>query len=475
MSGQHGYQLVVIDNGIGGRTTPEAPQGELRKAVIEAVARYAPGSRYVVVDSFARFASTMRDLSRPERIAELGHVGDMTIIAHGGPQGGFHFGDEYVSEAQFSTIREPYDAFARHATIDLLRCVTVGTLGPADTPADRRHRRQVLRAIAASLLPDGGRVGGTADDVEFSSGGGVRLLTPARIGGLWQYVPRGGQYPTTYHSLGLLKRQPQESWAYTTHTLRAGDRVWYLADDYGFSDRGRFTEDVEFLNLDIDFEHLVAGQTIRVPTRAGPRPTLSPPYAAVQREARRPASSGGLTTREPLLRQLGGQVESTPSQPRRAERFGGTIEALDRLQHQAEERERQQRLVQQWQQQLIRRPPSASQYGGPSLLSDLGRHLQSMPPQPPAFTGFGGTMEALDRIQHQAEEREHQQRLVQQWQQQLDRRPFAAGAFGGPSLLAQLGQQFGPMSQPGGAFSGFGGSAYPSSLQMLGTHLGHFG
>jgi len=195
----------------------------------------------------------------------------------------------------------------------------------------------------------------------------------------------------------------------------------------------------------------------------------------VQREARRPTSSGGLTAQEPLLRQLGRQVESTPSQPRWAEGSGETIEALDRLQHQAEERERQRRLLQQWQQQLIRRPPSASQYGGPSLLSDLGRHLQSMPPQPPAFTGFGGTIEALNRLQHQAEERERQQQLVQQWQQQLDRRPFAAGAVGGPSLLAQLGPQFGPMSQPGGAFSGFGGNAYPSSWQMLGTHLAHFG
>ncbi|MCD4664737.1 MAG: hypothetical protein K8R68_05645 [Bacteroidales bacterium] len=65
---------------------------------------------------------------------------------------------------------------------------------------------------------------------------------------------------------------------YIGHTVRSGDRIYYLADDYGFSDRGQFTKEVERLNPGIDFNNLKPGEEVIVPTQID-NPELSTTYA----------------------------------------------------------------------------------------------------------------------------------------------------------------------------------------------------
>jgi hypothetical protein len=61
------------------------------------------------------------------------------------------------------------------------------------------------------------------------------------------------------------------------HKIRYGDRVWYLADDYGYTDRKQFVEDVRALNPGIDFNNLKPRDEIFVPTNVE-NPKLSTPY-----------------------------------------------------------------------------------------------------------------------------------------------------------------------------------------------------
>jgi hypothetical protein len=65
---------------------------------------------------------------------------------------------------------------------------------------------------------------------------------------------------------------------YVSHQIRYGDRVWYLANNYGYQDRNQFTEDVRKLNPGIDFNRLKPGQIINVPSKIK-NPKLSTPYA----------------------------------------------------------------------------------------------------------------------------------------------------------------------------------------------------
>jgi hypothetical protein len=53
---------------------------------------------------------------------------------------------------------------------------------------------------------------------------------------------------------------------YMKHTVHHGDRIWDFADEYGYIDRKRFTEDVRRLNPGIVFSRLMPGQVIYVPT-----------------------------------------------------------------------------------------------------------------------------------------------------------------------------------------------------------------
>jgi hypothetical protein len=80
-----------------------------------------------------------------------------------------------------------------------------------------------------------------------------------------------------------------------SHTIRSGDRIWYLSDDYGYTNRKKFTEDVCKLNPGIDFGLLKPGQIITVPSKIK-TPELSTPYALrihqSQKASTQPRSQG---------------------------------------------------------------------------------------------------------------------------------------------------------------------------------------
>jgi peptidoglycan hydrolase-like protein with peptidoglycan-binding domain len=201
-------------------------EGTLRQAAKKAIANAAPlGSRFLPTEKTGGFddlREKLRELSEPDQIRENGKISDMTIVAHGYAGGVFSLGDDFVTEGKLDEIDGPFDVFADHARIDIVRCAS------STLPIEESDRRSLYRKVGEKLLPRGGRVCGTKNDVEFSWGGGVRLTKPGSGGN----VPLGGSYPTTFHSLEYLKYNPQEceeipgpnESSRVYRTLRYGDR-----------------------------------------------------------------------------------------------------------------------------------------------------------------------------------------------------------------------------------------------------------
>jgi len=424
------YRLYVVDTSIG---------PNLRAAVHKAIDNSAPkGSLLLPATSFQNLTQKLGQLSKQEEIAIRGRISDVTIIAHGGEAGSFHMGRDLVGHTDFDRVKKPFAALAEGAHIDIIRCTALGSQ-PASTPEDRRS---LYKKIGQALLPGGGRVSGTADDVWFSDGGGVLLTHPK--GG--QHVPVGGRYPTQYHSLEVLKRVPQEAEEQVFHRVRGGDRVWYLAQDYGYRNPEDFVREVETLNPGINFKRLQPGQAIKVPTRVGVPAVLSEPYALRQREAMR-------TTFTPIpstLQRLREALERTPGPPPAAAIRGlGTMSVLQRMQREAAERERTQAWLKNVQQQLNRRPPATG-----AFRSQIGQVADQFKPHGMS-TGLGGsgafrsqisllndqlkrtpdvwraptfdTTKTLERIEQDARDRQRTQDWLHRVDNQLNRRP--AGGF----------------------------------------------
>ena len=217
-----GYRLYVIDGSIKPR---------LRDSITKAIKRSVPtGANFtgVVATGFTNLTQELGKLSKPEHIAKHGHITDLIIVAHGDLAGSFNMGrDKMVAHQEFDKLAQPFDAFASRARVHVLRCTSSGLGQSLSTSEDRSS---LYQKIGTKLLPRGGRVGGTINDVEFSAGGGVRLT---RFQG-GNDVPVGGKYPSTFHSLELLLTKPQESvgidW---TYTVRHNDNLTKIARKHG--------------------------------------------------------------------------------------------------------------------------------------------------------------------------------------------------------------------------------------------------
>lgn len=97
---------------------------------------------------------------------------------------------------------------------------------------------------------------------------------------------------------------------FVPHTVRYGDRIWYLADDYGYKDRKRFTQDVRKLNPGIDFNRLRAGQVINVPLKKKRILKLSTPYALRPQVTTRRPSQPTLSSLQWMAKGLGRRPSS---------------------------------------------------------------------------------------------------------------------------------------------------------------------
>jgi len=438
------YRFYVVDSSI---------KGELRESVMQAIRRSAPaGSKYLLATSFKNLTDTLNTLSKPDKIRTLGRIGDMTIIAHGSYAGAFHIGQDVVGHQEWDTIRQPVSAFAERAKVDVIRCTHLGR----SISSTAEDRRSLYRKIALRLLPGGGRVSGCKSDVEFSTGGGVRLTEPVGF----DHMAVGGAYPKGFHSLELLKKKPQETVEITQHKVRYGDRIWYLAPDYGYGNKKKFTEEVNALNPGLDFRKLKPGQSIFVPSRVGVPSKLSTPYALRQRQAMRSTSEQtplkGVSTFDRLRRQL----EATPAPPAGQQRFTAAptptfsmMDTLRRLEKQGREQEQMRQRMQRTREQWNRRPsPGLSTHSATSGIGTLGQrpkstlrllddHLRrtwdsSRPYQPPSFD----TITALGRLEEQARDQQRTRQWLKGVQQQLNRRPGVSTGFGAtqPSTLEVL-------------------------------------
>lgn len=207
---------------------------------------------------------------------------------------------------------------------------------------------------------------------------------------------------------------------YVTHQIRKGDRVYYLAEDYGYSNRKRFTEDVEKLNPGINFGKLMPGQRINVPTKVGVPRTISPPYALTRRNQIRtrtvkPSVRSVLSSTLNVLKKTLAKTHLTAS--RETSPPFNTHDALKRLENQVNA----QRKTQQWLQGLQAR------YGGmqhptggmtKSPLKRLNEHLTRTQNtvsrrHMPTFD----TMSTLEHIEQQARDGMNRQRWLDRIQQ----------------------------------------------------------
>jgi len=219
-----GYRLYVVDGSI---------KPKLRKCITKAIKRSVPkGVSFtgVVATGFANFTKHLGELSKPEHIRKHGHITELIIIAHGDLAGSFNVGrDRMVGHQAFDKLTQPFDAFSSRAQVHVLRCTASGLGQMLSTSSERTS---LYRKIGSKLLPRGGSVSGTINDVEFSTGGGVRL-TRFRKG---KDVPLGGKYPTKFHSLELLLTKPQESTGIDwTYTVRHNDNLTKIARKHGVS------------------------------------------------------------------------------------------------------------------------------------------------------------------------------------------------------------------------------------------------
>ena len=438
------YRFYVVDSSI---------KGELRSAVMQAIHRSAPaGSKYLLATSFKNLTDTLKTISTPEKIRTLGRIGDMTIIAHGSYAGAFHVGQDIVGHQEWDAVRQPFAAFAERAKVDVIRCTHLGR----SISSTEEDRRSLYRKIALRLLPGGGRVSGSKSDVEFSTGGGVRLTEPVGF----DHMAVGGAYPKGFHSLELLKKKPQETVEITQHKVRYGDRIWYLAPDYGYGNKKTFTEEVNALNPGLDFRKLKPGQSVFVPSRVGVPSKLSTPYALRQRQAMRSTSEQTLSKGVSTFDRLARQLEATPAPPASRRRYTAApvptfsmMDTLKRLEKQGREQEQMRRRMQRTQEQWNRRPAlGLSTHRATSGIGTLGQqpkstlrllddHLRrtyagSSSYQPPSFD----TITALGRLERQAREQQRTRQWLKGVQQQLDRRPGVGTGLGAtqPSTLEVL-------------------------------------
>jgi hypothetical protein len=177
-------------------------------------------------------------------------------------------------------------------------------------------------------------------------------------------------------------RQPTAAVPSIHHKIRFGDRVWYLAEDYGYTDRKRFTQEVAKLNPGIDFRKLLPGQTIRVPTKVGVPKTLSAPYALRQQLGYRPPASAPFGSVQPsALRVLDRHF-------RRSEQMAGarqsttlpafdTLTTLRRLEREATQLQATRRWLSGIERQFGHQSPLGAPTRGaqPSQWRLLGQHL----------------------------------------------------------------------------------------------------
>jgi hypothetical protein len=98
---------------------------------------------------------------------------------------------------------------------------------------------------------------------------------------------------------------------YVSHMVRSGERVWYLADSYGYKDRKQFTEDIRRLNPGIDFTRLKPGQIINVPSKVK-NPKLDTPYALKTKPVKTTQSPSTIGSLQNLWQQ--GFAKSRPHQ-----------------------------------------------------------------------------------------------------------------------------------------------------------------
>jgi hypothetical protein len=245
---------------------------------------------------------------------------------------------------------------------------------------------------------------------------------------------------------------------YTAHKIRPGDRVWYLAEDYGYSDRKRFTEDVKKLNPAINFKTLRPGQTINVPTKIGVPESLRPPYAFDINQPKR-----GDTFSQPSqlrildqhltkifspppaahlsqLHLLNQQLMRTPNPPTRMPTFDA-IDALKKLEQEAQERQDTRRWLQRTSDQLNRRPLAVAAATPPSTLRILDDHLRQTY-TPDIRTQAFDAMDALRWLERDAQQRRNTHRWLSGIEQNLDRRPAAFYQLETtrPSTLSLLGR-----------------------------------
>jgi hypothetical protein len=241
---------------------------------------------------------------------------------------------------------------------------------------------------------------------------------------------------------------------YTSHKIRPGDWVWYLAEDYGYSDRKRFTEDVKRLNPGINVNSLRPGQTINVPTKIGVPEKLRPPYAFNANLQKRgdtfsqpsqlrildqhlmKTSSPSPVAPPSQLRLLDQQLKRTPNPPARMPTFD-TIDSLKRLEQEAQERQKTQRWLQHISDQLNKRSFAPAR-NPPSALRTLDDHLRLNYPSDTRIPTFN-TVNSLRRLERDARQRQDTQRWLSGIEQQLDRRPVALSQMGTtPSTLRLL-------------------------------------
>ncbi len=230
---------------------------------------------------------------------------------------------------------------------------------------------------------------------------------------------------------------------YVTHRIRKGDRVYYLAEDYGYSNRKRFKEDVEKLNPSIDFGRLMPGQRIKVPTKVGVPRTLSPPYALTRRNQIRTRSvePSVRSVLPSVLNVLERTLVKTPLTVSR-----GTFPSFDtnavlkRLENQSNA----QRRTQQWLRGIQTRDSGMRRITDSMTQSPLKRLNNQLTRTQSTLTRrhvptFDVTS-TLERIEQQSRDRMNRQRWLDRLQQTYGSQRSGPSPVGGQSLMKRLNQ-----------------------------------
>jgi hypothetical protein len=235
---------------------------------------------------------------------------------------------------------------------------------------------------------------------------GPRQPSDAGLGGPKDAIPAGGIGPRTTPTTRIFSpgtvastrdiskiQADRDTGQFVKHTIRYGDRVWNLADNYGYGNRQQFVDDVWKLNPGIDFTRLMPGQVIRFPSKlrtprisafnASSQEVISPPIVSqkwMDQGLIERSHLGSLTSPRPqyatsqpsILQTLSQRLGKDYTPPYREPTFS-VMETLNRLEREGIERERTQQWLRNIQQQLDRRPYSAT--SPPSALAQAARGL----------------------------------------------------------------------------------------------------